>query len=127
MAKFNQRGQRVVNQTNAEIVNQVNAKYVGAVNFDIVQNKAEFIAELRKLLEEIDKASKIGAITKNIAVDVEFHVKKAAVEVEELQPKKQSILDHIESAKTLLEGVTSAAGLVAALIQAAKIARGLFL
>lgn len=127
MAKFDQRHQQVVNQTNAETVNQVNANSIGSVNFGSTQNKAEFIAELRKLLEEIEKAANTGAIEKKIAVDVEFHIKKAVVEIEEPQPKKKNILDHIASAKTLLEGLSSATGLVTALMQAAKIAGGLFL
>ena len=127
MAKFDQRHQQVVNQTNADTVNQVNANSVASVNFGSTQSKVEFIAELRKLIEEIEKASNTGAIEKKIAVDVEFHIKKAVVEIEEPHPQKKNILDHIASAKTLLEGLSSATGLVNALMQAAKIAGGLFL
>lgn len=127
MAKFDQRHQQVVNQTNADTVNQVNANSVASVNFGSTQSKVEFIAELRKLIEEIEKASNTGAIEKKIAVDVEFHIKKAVVEIEEPHPQKKNILDHISSAKTLLEGLSSATGLVNALMQAAKIAGGLFL
>lgn len=127
MAKFDQRHQQVVNQTNADTVNQVNANSVGTVNFGSIQNKDEFIAELRKLLAEIEMASNKGSIEKKIAVDVEFHVKKAIVEIEEPHPQKKTILDHIAGAKSLLEGLSSATGLVTALMQAATIAGGLFL
>lgn len=119
MAKFDQRGQQVVNQ--------INADSVGVINFGVVQNKAEFVAELRKLLSEVNKATQAGIVKEEVAVDVESHIRKAVIEVEKPEPKKKSILDHIEGAKSLLDGITSATGLVTALIQAAKIAGSLFL
>jgi len=119
MAKFDQRNQKVVNQVNAESI--------GVVNFGAVQNKAELVAELQKLLSEINKATQAGVIKGEVSVDVESHIKKAVIEVEKPEPKKKSILEHIEGAKSLLDGITSATGLVTALIQAAKIAGSLFL
>jgi hypothetical protein len=41
-------------------------------------------------------------------------------------PDKKSILTHINTAKTLVEGVTAAGGLVTALIDAAEIIRKIF-
>lgn len=119
MAKFDQRGQQVTNQVNAESI--------GIVNFGAVQNKTELVAELQKLLSEVNKSTQMGVIQKDIAVDVESHIKKAVIEIEKTEPKKESVLDHIEGAKSLLDGITSATGLVTALIQAAKIASGIFL
>lgn len=119
MAKFDQRGQQVVNQVNAESI--------GSVNFGAIQSKAEFVAELRKLLSEVNKATQVGKIKEEVSVDVESHIKKAVIEIEKPESKKKSVIDHIESAKRLLEGITSATGLVTALIQAAKIAGGLLL
>ena len=119
MAKFDQRGQKVVNQVNAETVSMV--------NFGAVQNKGKFVAELRKLLAEVNKATQVGAINKEVSVDVGAHIKKAIIEAEKPEPKKKSILDHIEGAKDLLEGITSATSLVTALIEAAKIVGGLFI
>ena len=119
MAKFDQRGQQVVNQVNAESI--------GVVNFGAVQNKAELAAELRKLLSKITKSTQAGIIKEDVAVDVESHIKKAVIEIEKPEPKKKSVLDHIEGAKSLLDGIASATGLVTALIQAAKIASGIFL
>jgi hypothetical protein len=119
MAKFDQRGQKVTNQINAESV--------GVVNFGAVQNKAELVAELRKLLSEVNKVTQAGIIKEEIAVDVESHIKKAVIEAGKLEPKKKSILDHLEGAKKLLDGITSATGLVTALMQAAKIVGGLFI
>lgn len=118
MAKFDQRGQHVVNQVNAESI--------GSINFGAVQNKAELVVELRKLLSEVTKATQTGAIKEKTSVDIETHIRKAIIEVDEPQPKKETILDHIEGARSLLEGVSSATGLVTALMQAAKIAGEIF-
>ena len=119
MAKFDQRGQKVTNQ--------INADSVGVVNFGAVQNKAELVVELRKLLSEVNKATEAGILKEEVAVDVESHIKKAVIESGKSEPKKKSILEHLEGAKKLLDGVTSATGLVTALIQAIKIIGGLFL
>ena len=119
MAKFDQRNQKVVNQINAESI--------GVVNFGAVQNKAELVAELQKLLPEINKATQAGIINEEVSVDVESHIKKAVIEVGKPEPKKKTVLEHIEGAKSLLDGITSATGLVTTLIQAAKIAGSLFL
>jgi hypothetical protein len=119
MAKFDQRGQKVVNQVNAESID--------TINFGAVQSKAELIAELRKILSELNKATKAGFIKNDIAVHVKSHIKKAISEAEKPEPKKKSILDQIEGAKKLLDGITSATGLVTALMQAIKIVGGLLL
>lgn len=127
MAKFYQQGQKVKNQINADVVNQVNAQMVGTVNFDAVQDKAEFIAELQKLLSELDKAKQAGIVKKGISIDVEAHIKKVIVEFEESEPKKNVVFEHLDGAKKLLDGVASASGLVTTLLQAADFARKFFL
>ena len=119
MAKFDQRNQQVVNQVNAESI--------GVVNFGTVQNKAELVAELRKLLSEVNKANQASVIKEDVAVDVESHIRKAVIEIEKPEPKKSTILEHLDGAKKLLDGITSATGLVSALMQAAKITGSLFL
>ena len=115
MAKFDQRGQKVVNQYNADVI-----------NFGSVQNKAELISEMRKLVTEVNKATQAAVIEEKISIDVESHLKKAVIEMKEPSPNKATILEHIEGAKKLLESVTSATSLVTALIQAAKIAGEIF-
>jgi hypothetical protein len=118
MAKFDQRGQKVVNQVNAESN--------GHVNFGAVQNKAELVVELRKILSELNKAAKVGLVKDDIAVHVKSHIKKAISEAEKPEPKKESILNQIDGAKKLLDGITSATGLMTALMQVSKIIGGLF-
>ena len=53
--------------------------------------------------------------------------KKPLLRLGNLNPKKKSILDHLEGAKKLLDGITSATGLVTVFTQAAKIVGGLFI
>ena len=119
MAKFIQDHQNVINQVNAELT--------GDIYFRDVHNKTELVAELRKFLIELYKEMGAGNVKQNISIDIESCIAKAIVEIEKTKPKKKSILDHIEGAKSLLDGITSATGLVTALMEAVKIARGLFL
>lgn len=117
MANFDQRGQKVIYQFNSN----------GDINFGTVQNKSELADELKKLLPELSKAIQTGAIQDETGVDVESHIKKAIIQVEKSSPDKKSILQNIENAKKLIEGIASASGLVSALIQAAELARKFFL
>ncbi len=117
---FDQRHQHVNQQTNI-------AGNVENVIFDSGSDKSKLIAELQYLLSDLDYATKTGIIPDETSIDVESHIKKAVVEIKKPKPKKQSVVDHIESAKKLLEGVTSATGLVTALIHAAQVVREFFL
>jgi|CXWL01.1.fsa_nt_gi Tfp pilus assembly protein PilP len=121
MAKmnFDQRGQKVGNQIIAEKIDVIN---LGAEH-----SKTEFIAELQKFLTELKSTTQAGSIEKKVAVDVESHINKVISEAEKSKPKEKAIREHLEGAKSLLEGIMSASNLVAALIQAAKIAGSLFL
>jgi len=118
MAKFDQRGQQVTNQVNAETI--------GSVNFESIQNKEELIAELRKLLSEVNKSIQAGVIKEKDSIDIESHLKKALLEMNESAPKKAKIFEHLEGAKVLLESIASATGLVTALTQVIKIAGEFF-
>jgi hypothetical protein len=48
MTSFDQRGQKVIYQFNAK----------GDINFGSIQNKAEFVTEMRKLISEVQLAAK---------------------------------------------------------------------
>ncbi|MBL8091626.1 MAG: hypothetical protein JNJ43_14920 [Anaerolineales bacterium] len=119
MAKFDLSHSKVTNQVVAETIN--------SVNFGTVQNKEDLVVELRELISEINKATKKGLVKKKISTDVKSHIEKAITEVRKPDAKKQPILEHIEGAKSLLDGMTSASNLVTSLITAAKIAGSLFL
>jgi len=115
MATFDQRGQTVNNQYNA----------ARDINFNSAESKDDVIRELRKLLEEVTKAAKSGAIKDEVAVDLEAEVKKAVIQAEKPEPNKKSILEYLATAKELVEGLTSATGLITVLIQATEAVRRL--
>jgi hypothetical protein len=115
MVTFNQSGQNVNNQYNAG----------RDINFGAAQSKDEVVQELRKLLEEVSKAAQAGAIKPDTAIDVEAQLKKAVVQAEQPAPDKKSILDYLNAAKGLVEGITSATGFVTVLMQAAEAIRRL--
>jgi hypothetical protein len=116
MAIFDQRGQKVNYQFNA----------AGDINFNGVHDKVELITELRKLLAEVLQATKAGVLTGEVAIDVESNIKKAVFQSEKSKPDKQSILENINGAKTLIEGVASAAGLVNGFVEAIEMIRRVY-
>ena len=113
MTTFDQRGQKVNYQFNA----------AGNINFGVVQDKAELVIELQKLLTEVNKATQAGAITGEVAIDIESNVKKAMLQAEKSKPDKQIIIDNINGAKTIIEGVASAVGLVNGFVEAVEMIR----
>jgi ABC-type hemin transport system substrate-binding protein len=116
-----------ININRQTVGNQIIADKIDVINLGTVQSKAELASELRKLLSVLQKETKAGKIDKKVSSSVESRIQKAVSETEKAEPKKKTILDHIEGAKSLLDGVSSATGLVTALMQAAKIAGSLFL
>jgi hypothetical protein len=116
MATFDQRGQKVNYQYNA----------AGDINFGTVQSKLEIVSELQKLQREIQRATEAGAVDADVAIDVESKIKKAILQTQKPESDKKTTLDYLNEAKALLEGVTSAAGLVTALTQAAEVVKRLF-
>ena len=113
MATFDQRGQKVTYQYNA----------AGNIKFSSVTNETELSVELQKLLDEVTRAVRSGAVDAEIGADVEAKVKKTVIQSQKSDPNKQTILDNINGAKALIEGVTSAAGLVNGFVQAIETIR----
>jgi hypothetical protein len=113
MAIFDQRNQNVVYQYNVN----------GNINFGAVATVTDIVIELQKLLDETTKAVKAGVVDAEIGVDVEAKVKKAIVLAEKPKPEKQSILDNINGAIALIEGIVSAVGLVSGFAQAAEVVK----
>src|SRR6266567_1463808 len=110
MTQFDQRGQQVTNQYNAG----------RDMNFGAVQNPIDLIAELEKLKGEIAQAKEADIVSDETATDAEYQVTKA------IQQAKKTILDHLNTAKALIEDVAAASGLVTALISAAEVVQKLF-
>ena len=114
MTSFDQRGQKVNKQINV----------AGNINFG-TNNRADISPELQKLLDEIKKAMKSGDIDAERGIDVEAKVKKAIVQAEKPNPDKNGILNNINGAKSLIEGVASAVNLVTLFVQASDMVRRL--
>jgi hypothetical protein len=109
MTVFDQRGQHVTYQYNA----------AGEINFGAVQNRMDAVAQMEKLRAELERAHQAGVLDDDTVVDAEYQVKKAITEAKKPKPDKKSVLERLEEAKALIAGVAGAAGLVAALVEAA--------
>ena len=120
MAVFDQRGQQVTYQYNA----------AGDINFGAVQNRLDVIREMEKLKAEVTKAAEAQVIDAEVATDVEYQLTKAVQQAQKPGSDKMGILDHINTAKGLIEGVTATSGAVSgmatALTQAAQQVQALF-
>jgi hypothetical protein len=113
---FDQRGQRVGYQYNA----------TGDINIGTVQNRPELVSELEKLQRELNTAVQAGLFDEETATDAPYRLTKAVQEAKKPSPDKRMLLDHLTSAKTLVEGVAEAGGLVTALTKAAQLVRQFF-
>ncbi|MBE0681102.1 MAG: hypothetical protein IH589_04250 [Anaerolineales bacterium] len=116
MSTFDQRGQKVNYQYNI----------AGNLNFGGATTSADVALELKKLLQEVTKATLAGVIDAENGVEVESNIKKAVIQAEKPQPNKQIILDYINGAKAIIESLTSAAGLVGGFMQAIEMIRRVF-
>lgn len=116
MTQFDQRGQKVNIQYNAG----------RDMNFGAVQNAIDLVTELEKLKEEVTRARQDGLLEKKVATDVEYQITKAAQEAEEPKPNKKTMMDHLITAKSLIEGLVTAAGLVTAIGGAIDVVQKLF-
>lgn len=108
MATFDQRGQHVTYQYNA----------AGNVNIGAARNVEEFVTELGKLRDEIDRAGASGVLETEVALDTKYQLDKAAQQARKAVPDKETLVDHLATAKELIAQVGDAAGLVTGLVQA---------
>jgi len=111
MAVFDQRGQHVMYQDNA----------AGNINFGAVQHRVDVVGELEKLQTELTVARQAGVLNEETATDATYQLTKAVQQAKQPEPEKKMLLTHLHSAKTLIEGVTAASGLVTAFVKAAEL------
>lgn len=116
MTYFDQRGQKVNNQYNI----------VGDVNFSTVRNTVEYIGELEKVKAALQKAAHENIIEAEVVVDANYQIDKAIQKASKPDAKRKEVIDHINEAKTLIESVSAASGLVTGLITAAEMAQKFF-
>ena len=116
MATFDQRGQRVNHQYNGDF----------NINLGSAQNQAQLIEELGKLKSELSRAAEAQVIDVEVFTDAEYQMTKAIQQAQKPEPDKKSIVDRLNNAKSLLEGVTAVSGIVAALDKVVPLVIGLF-
>lgn len=116
VTQFDMRGQNVTNQYNAG----------HDINFGSVQTPADLVAELEKLRTELAKAKEAGIINDEQAIDAEYQITKAVQLAQKPNPDKETILDHLNTAKTFIEGIAAAGGLVTTLVTAVQAVQKLF-
>ena len=113
---FDQRGQSVTYQYNS----------AGNINFGAVQNRMDLVSELEKLKFELYKATQQNVFDTTTANKADANLQVVVEEAKKNPPDKQIMLERIEGAKKLIEGVTAASGMITALATAADLVQKFF-
>ncbi|EFH82704.1 hypothetical protein [Ktedonobacter racemifer] len=117
MAQFDQRGQKITGS-------QYNAGR--DINWGTVQSPVDLVSELEKLKEEVNQAQQNSLLDKKKATDVEYQITKAIQEAEESHPDKKTIVDHLKTAKSFLDGIATVGGLITTIAGAIEAVQKLF-
>lgn len=96
------------------------------LNFGSVQNKQELISQLEQLKEAFAKAGETQIISEETAIDAEAEVKKAIGQAKKPTPDKKSVVNYLTAAKSLIEGIAGAGGLVTSIVGAIEAVQKLF-
>ncbi len=117
MAQFDQRGQKIGGN-----------QYIAGhdMHFGSVKSSVDLVAELEKLKKAVTQAQQDGLLDKKRATDVEYQITKAGQEAEEPKPEKRTVLEYLSTAKSLIENVTAAGGLVSSVVAAIEAVHKLF-
>jgi hypothetical protein len=116
VAQFDMRGQRVTNQYNAG----------RDINFGAIQTPVDLLAALEQFNEQVTQAQEAGVLSEEIATDAQYQVTKAIQQARKPTPDKKTIVDHLTTAKALLDNIAAASGLVTALVGAVEVVQKLF-
>jgi hypothetical protein len=116
MTVFDQRSQHVTYQYNV----------AGDLNIGAVQNKLEVIEQLEKIEAEMGRAIQASVFDEETATDAGYQIKKAVQQAKKPEPDKKKVLDYLKEAKSLIENVAAATGLVSALTKAAEVVQKFF-
>ena len=119
MGTFNQNNQIVHGD-------QYNVSGNASINFGVIKQKSEVADELTKLLNVLDSLIQKGIISTEIASNAKVELQSAIAETQKSEPVSNKIIDKINNAKALIEGIASAGGLVKILVEAADIVRKFF-
>jgi hypothetical protein len=95
-------------------------------NLGAVQNRPQLVDALEKLQRELTAAVQAGLFDEETATDAEYRLTKAVQEAKKPAPNKGTLLEHLNSVKSLVESVAAAGGLVTALTKAAELVQRFF-
>ncbi len=123
---FDQKNQNVKNQTNVAGNLDVSGNYIAGDFFAAAQSTTDVLKELEKLKGMVTEAAKETQLDEDTAKDVESNLKKAIDKAKQPQPDKNRIVAYLNSAKSLVESITAAGGLVTAFTKAVEAVRKLF-
>jgi hypothetical protein len=117
MAQFDMHGQSVTGN-----------QYVAGhdMSFGTVQSKSDLIGELEKLKGEFANAADQGILSEEQTTDAQYQVSKAVQQAKKPDADKKTIIDHLNTAKTCVGGVTAASMLLTAISEAIMHVQKLF-
>ena len=116
MTQFHQEHQQVSGQQ--QNVGHDIHNYGQSLTFGTVQRVTDLSALLTQVQAAVTQATADGTLPKKTGIDAKAALEKALVEVEEPKPEKKSLLDYLPTAKSLIEGIAAASGLVPSLVTA---------
>ena len=116
MTQFHQEHQQVCGQQQNAGRDIHNANQT--LTFGSVQRSEDLAALLTQLQDAIAQATADGTLPKKTGIDTKAALEKAMVEAEEPQPDKKSLLDYLTTAKTLIESIAAASGLIPSIVTA---------
>jgi FAD synthase len=104
------------------------AQYIagGDITFGAARNKDDFLSQLAKLRAEFAVFAQQAGLDEEKRIEVDAKLQLASVEANKVQPAKQTLIERLSGAKTLLEGVATAGNLVGALSTAINTTHKLF-
>jgi hypothetical protein len=86
----------------------------------------DLVGDLRKLPRQMTQAKQAGVLDEGVGTDAEYQLAKAVQEAKKPAPDKQTLVGYLGHAKTLVEGVAAAGGLVTALTKAVELVQQFF-
>jgi uncharacterized protein involved in exopolysaccharide biosynthesis len=116
MATFNMPGQQVTEQ------------YIAGSNmyFGARSGHSAVVDQLQAIKTELVHARQQGLLAAEPAQEAETQIAQAIQQAEQAHPDRQTLLDHINAASELLEGVQSLAGIATGLTALAQAVQGFF-
>jgi hypothetical protein len=119
MTRFDQRNQNIGG-------NQINIGGDLLIDFREITQESEIPLELMKVIAALSEAERKGIISAEMSTQLKRHVQESIGEAQKPNPNAKNIIENLNGAKTLIEGIASAGGLVKVLIEASEMVRRFF-